>query len=303
MNSIKFFTLRVSVFAFAAALVVSCAEPSTTEQASNEKTETSGEEVDSLSSTRSVVKYQGEIFSIPSPVQSVMLIKKADIRYNEDLLNEASNSQNYIKEYKKALNLGVYGTDLAYLANFENNQLSLKYLKTIESISSDLNIQSAVSQDILERFTSNIGNRDSLYALNGEFYRAGYRYLKENERNELASLILTGGWVEALHLSLDAAQNSDLLRNRVGQQRSALNSIVKLTENMEEEELVKMNAKLEELRDIFEELEYSYEYQKPITDKKEKTTYINSKSSVTVTDDQLSKIRQKTIEIRNLIIS
>lgn len=303
MNSIKFFTLRVSVFAFAAALVVSCAEPSSEEQSSAEKSEQADQESDSLSSTRSVVKYQGEIFSIPSPVQSVMLIKKANIRYNEDLLNEVSNASDYLREYKKALNLGVYGTDLAYLANFENNQLSLRYLKTIESLSSDLNIQSAVSQDILERFTNNIGNRDSLYALNGEFYRAGYRYLKQNERNQLASLILTGGWVEALHLSLDAAQNSELLRSRVGQQRSALNSIVKLTQNLEEEELVQMNKKLEELQAIFEELEYTYEYQKPITDKKEKTTYINSKSSVTVTDEQLSKIREKTSEIRNLIIS
>ncbi|MFZ6051243.1 hypothetical protein [Halocola ammonii] len=303
MNSIKFFTLRVSVFAFAAALIVSCAEPSSEEKSSTEKPEKSEQESDSLSSTRSVVKYQGEIFSIPSPVQSVMLLKKADIRYNEDLLNDVSNSSEYIREYKKALNLGVYGTDLAYLANFENNQLSLKYLTTIESLSSDLNIQSAVSQDILERFTNNIGNRDSLYALNGEFYRAGYRYLKQNERNKLASLILTGGWIEALHLSLDAAQNSELLRNRVGQQRSALNSIVKLTQSVEEEELIEMNKKLTELQSIFEELEYTYEYQKPITDQKEKTTYINSKSSVTVTDEQLKRIKEKTNEIREIIIS
>lgn len=292
---------------FAIAALASCAESDKSETDSNAEngveSPTSENNSDSLSDTRSVVKYQGEIFSIPSPVQSVMLIRKANIRYNEDLLNPVGNARGYINEYKKALNLGVYGTDLAYLANFENNQLSLKYLNAIEGITSDLNIQSAVSKDIMERFTNNIGNRDSLYALNGEFYRAGYRYLKQNERNKLASLILTGGWVEALHLSLDAAQNSEILRNRVGQQRSALNSIVKLTSKMEREELTAINKKLVELQDVFDELEYTYEFQKPITDKKEKTTYINSKSSVTVTDDQLIKIKEKTSEIRDLIIS
>ncbi|MEO0405221.1 MAG: hypothetical protein AAF193_10150, partial [Bacteroidota bacterium] len=69
----------------------------------------------------SVVKMDGEIFSIPSPVQTAILFKKLKVPYHSDILNSLDNAPTYTTRFQKALNLGVYGADLAYLSNYEDN--------------------------------------------------------------------------------------------------------------------------------------------------------------------------------------
>ena len=176
----------------------------------------------------SVVKYKGEIFSIPSPIQTALLIRQSKIPYNEVLLNPASSYKNYVNQFQKAMNMGVYGADLAYLSNFDNTSMSIEYFKIVERLADDLGIRNNINPTIIARFHANSEVRDSLYVLNAELYREVNQYLKDNERNEAASLILAGGWIEALHIALDVAQSNADIRLRIGEQKSALTSLVAL---------------------------------------------------------------------------
>jgi len=250
----------------------------------------------------SMVKYDGEIFSIPSPVQTAILIRKSNAKYNEDLLNPTENISKYVSEVQKALNLGVYGADLAYLANFGNKQQSVTYFKEVEMLSTDLDVKGAIDNGIFSRFYENIDNRDSLYAINAEFYRAGDTYLKDSKRNQTASLIITGGWVEALYFALDAAAYNPEVRKRVGEQGKALQSLVNLLSPYDDAQLVKVRTGLSELLTDFSELEVVYNYAKPIHDAENKKTYINSSSNVQVSDAQLQSIQEKLVSVRNTII-
>jgi hypothetical protein len=251
----------------------------------------------------SVVKYKGEIFSIPSPIQTALLIRESEIPYNEFLLNPASSYQNYVNQFQKAMNMGVYGADLAYLSNFDNTAMSIEYFTIVERLADDLGIKNNINPTIISRFHASSEIRDSLYVLNAELYREVNQYLKDNERNEAASLILAGGWIEALHIALDVAQSNSDIRLRIGEQRSALTSLVALLSKYDDSQVNQVRKGLTDVLRIYDSMEYSYVFEEPITDEDEKTTYFNCKSSVDVTNDHVDQIKVKLSEIRTIIIS
>lgn len=265
----------------------------------------SGEEISvngENAATGSIIKLEGEIFSVPSPVQTAILVRKSSLPYDEELLNPNNNEQKYVNRFQKALNLGVYGADLAYLSNFNNSQLKLNYFKTVEQLASDLNIREHINQDLLDRFASNVDNPDSLHVLNAELFRSADRYLKESQENEIASLILVGGWVEGMHIAAKSATEMELFRKRVGEQRLSVSSMVNLLKNYDNPQVQQLRQKFIELQAAYEGVTNSYSYVKPITDATEKVTYINSKSSVEMSDEQLAKITKEVESLRNFII-
>ena len=282
------------------ALLAGCAEPEPKGQ-EEEAQEISVEEANDNAITSKLLKLNSEIFSLPSPIQTAMILRKNEIEYNEKLLNNPENAERYINQFQQAVNMGVYGADLAYLSNFNNSQLKLDYFKTVEELSQKLDIRSSIDQSIIDRFAANIENRDSLYLLNAELFKTADKYLKENSDKDLASLILAGGWVEAMHLTMDAAFDIPDLRSRIGEQGTAAQSLKNLLADNPSPQAKELGDMLGELSASFEGMKLSYEYVKPITDGTEKVTYLNSKSSVEVTDEQLQAVQTKIAEIRNYI--
>lgn len=280
-------------------MLASCVED---KGGASDSAETTQPQTNADGTNGSIVKYDGELFSIPSPVQTAILIGKSNAKYNEDLLSDLERVSSYVTETQKAFNLGVLGADLAYLSNFGNKQACINYFKEVERLSSDLDVKSAIDSKIFARFYDNIGNRDSLYAINAEFYRAGDSYLKDSERSEVSALIIAGGWVEAMHFAVDAAQSSPDVRKRVGEQGRALNSLINLLAKFEDEKVGAVKNGLADLQTAFQGLSMEYTYAKPITDAANRTTYINSKSNVVVSDEQLNTIKTKLDAVRNLII-
>lgn len=255
-----------------------------------------------INPSRSVVKFKGELFNIPSPIQTIMLIKENDVDYDEELLSGLNRSNEMISETQKALNVGILGVDLAYLSNFEKAQSSLSYLKELESLASDLDISDNIDRSIVERFSANVGNKDSLYTLNSEFYRAGYRYLKENERNKVSSLILLGGWVEAMHYASHSADENDKIRTRIIEQGQPIKSLIALCGSMEnDEQLGQMLSVMKRMESLYDSLVEDYTYVEPITDRSERKTYFNSLSSVIADDQQMNEFKAMILELRNVI--
>ncbi|NQX92497.1 MAG: hypothetical protein HRT74_10320, partial [Flavobacteriales bacterium] len=227
---------------------------------------------------------------------------KLKVPYHSDILNSLDNESKYTTRYQKALNLGVYGADLAYLSNYEDNQSKLSYFKTVSGFIDDLNINGQIDQDVLDRFAANKDIPDSLHSINAQLFKAGDRYLKENQEEETATLILAGGWIESLHIAVVAAKDNPTFMIKVGEQKSAIESVVALVQKIEGPQNKELSDQLNELKEIFDTLEYTYEYVKPITDSNDKVTYINSKSSVEMDEESFKQIEAKVQEIRNNII-
>ena len=292
--------IKTSIFFLSVLTISSCGNEKKEE--SVEKKIESPVSPETISNGGNAVKLQNQLFSIPSPIQTAILIRKQNLEYNPELVAGIDNVDNYLSRHKKALNLGVLGSDLAYLSNYNDTKMSLNYLDKIELLAEDLDINANIDPSILKRFNENINIPDSLNVLNAEFYKNTERYLKDNLQNEVAALILTGGWIESLHFATHNSENK-LLRTRIGEQKNTVGNIVSIMASFEGKLGENISKELRALESAFKQLETSYKYEKPITDRDNKMTYLKGKSNVEVSDQQLESIKAAVSRIRSLIIS
>lgn len=249
--------------------------------------------------------FDGKIFSIPSPVQTALLIKQANLPFSEQLLNPIKNSNNYSSEYKQALNLGIYGTDLGYASLYEQKNISLKYLSVVEKLTSELGLEGAFDKNFMSRFEKNSDNQDSMMIIVADAFKKADNFLKNSDRKPTSSLILTGGWIESLYFAcqLNEQKMNKKIIDRIGEQQQTLSTIIEiLSEYNKSGSNNDLIAELKELKVIFDKVTIDYKYVKPITDSKNKTTTLQHQISVNIKPDVLKQITAKVKAIRENII-
>jgi DNA-directed RNA polymerase subunit F len=257
-----------------------------------------------------IIVVQGELFSIPSPLQTSVLLKESGAKYSKELLNPSSNLSSYSTNFKKAVNLGIYGADLGYVVIYNQTQDALGYMNASKRLSDDLNVSGAFNETLMKRFEKNMSNTDSLLAIFSSAYRLTDEFLKNNDRSEVSGLIIAGGWLESMYFTTHILQNDFNNRQnvlqRVAEQRNTLDHVIRLltpyynTEGKEDyTELIDL---LIELHHEFEDIEIKYTYVKPTHDEANKITTINSTTEVNITEEQLKTITEKVAEIRNELI-
>jgi hypothetical protein len=252
-----------------------------------------------------VMNIEGEIFSIPSPIQTSMLIKQVGANYNKDILNTPKNVTNYSSNFQKALNLGIYGADLGYVTLYDQTQDALGYMQSVKRLGDELGITGAFDMSLMKRFEENIGKKDSMLALVSDAYRASDAYLKNNERNDISGLVLTGGWIESLYFAINVnkMKSTPEVARRIGEQKTSLESIIRLLKQHESQpEYAELLGSLEDLMSAYEGVEFVYVFQEPVTDAASKTTTITSKTDVKITPEQIQKIAEKLESIRKQIV-
>lgn len=259
--------------------------------------------VDSTQTT--ILNVNGEIFSIPSPIQTAFLIKNSGATYSKEVLNPANKSSQYSTNFSKALNLGIYGADLGYVTIYDQTQDAIGYLNAAKKLADELGVSGAFDAQTIDRFQKNLGNKDSMLVLVGVAYRSSDIYLKNNDRNDVSGLVLAGGWLESLYFATNVYKtkpNEDVKR-RIAEQKSSLQSLIKLlTQYYSQPEYTEFIDNLNDLSTVFDGVEFKYTYEKPTTDAEKKMTTINSKSEVNITPEQIESISQKVKSIRTAIV-
>lgn len=269
--------------------------------------ENQAEQIDSTKSN--IINIGGTMFSIPSPIQSSILIKESGAPYKKAMLNMPANVAKYSTNVKKALNLGVYGADLGYVILYQQTQDAIGYLSTVKKLGDELNVSGAFTESMLKRFEKNIDKPDSLMRMSSDAYRASDNYLKNNERLDASALIISGGWIESLYFTCMMAQSDKVkdkskLIQRIGEQKNTLDNIIKLlTPYYQEEGYTELlDALIDLASSEFDRIEVQYNYVKPVHDEENKITTINSTTTVNVSPDILKNIVEKVNAIRNSII-
>lgn len=285
------------VFAIAAGLLASCG--------GNQKEEEKEDFIDSDTVKAAVLNLGGELFSVPSPIQTAMLVQKAGVSYDKNVLNLSNKVNTYSTDFTRALNLGIYGADLGYVSLYNQTQDALGYLASIKQLTDKLGISAAFDTPTMERIKNNITNKDSMMVLVGIAYRGSDAYLKDNQRTDISSLILTGGWIESMHFSLSAYQTkpNEQIRFRIAEQKQAITSIVKILKSYSTPEIIELYNSLDDLLKVYDGIQFTYNFVEPVTDTIKKITYINSTTEVVVSDNQLKQIAEKIKVIRNKIVN
>ncbi len=250
-----------------------------------------------------LVNVGGKLFSIPSPVQTALLIRKLGLPYDAKLTLATDSLARFTTKQQKAMALGIYGADLAYCTVHKDSQRALKGFKAVEVLGGDLNMRNAMDASLLERFQKNLGNEDSLLRLSGASFRAVDRYLKNDQRNDVSARVLAGGWVESLYLTLgnQGSKMDPKVAARVAEQRHSLENLIALLQQAEGPSA--LVDSLQGLATAFSGVTYTYTFAEPTVDAANKTTYINSASNAVLPAGAMETIIRKVRALRASIIA
>jgi hypothetical protein len=142
------------------------------------------------------------VYNLPSPTEIPYLIQATGAEFNPSLINDRKKVDQYSsRNDKAALNLGVYAADIGYLSSYDKTQEAIDYLNATKTLADNLGVIGTFDTDILKKFEANISNKDSLASLLNETVQKTDKYLQDDNRNKLASLMLTGSFIEGLYIS------------------------------------------------------------------------------------------------------
>lgn len=231
-------------------------------------------------------KFEMVISDIPFPFEILENLYEKHIPFNGNIMNKITNSSKYNQYNLKALNLGVYGADLAYTVTFEQFQQIGNYVKTTKKLAEDLNIPFAFDQKMMDKYNKFKDNKDSLTKVVYDSYNQVDKALKNDERIGMAALVVTGSWLEGLYLStktfIDVPKTEDnaSLYKTISEQKASLLIVIKLLDEYKKDPY----------------------FARLINDLKEITTVYNKISAKDIMDaKELTVINGKVEKLRNRI--
>ncbi|GAB4131435.1 MAG: hypothetical protein Fur0041_01830 [Bacteroidia bacterium] len=255
-----------------------------------------------------VVSAENVLIYIPSPIETAELLKQAGAQYNKEILNKPTSISKYSSTAAAALNLGVYGCDLAFAGIFDQTAETMIYMDCTRKLADVLHVSAAFSDERKNRLEANINKRDSVLAIITDAYSECDGLLQDNKQSEASALMMAGGWVEGLFLACKIAEttNNNSIRIRIAEQRYSLDKLIKLLEKNKDEESVAITKDLKELQYFFNQL--PKQEQQPVAVSKDSTTGVtvigdDSEPAESLNALEFKRITDKISAIRSDIIS
>ena len=244
------------------------------------------------------------LYSVPSHIEMIRLVKGSGIEFDKKLLNEPNNVANYNSVKAQAFNLGVYGTDLAYISIFEQSQEVLNYFSAIKTLADELGVSDVINDENIQRFERNIEVQDSLIVFISEVFYSIDEELNENDRGYVSAEVVSGGWIEAMHIMTNnsdkmTGENKVAIKRIIADQRLSLENIIELIKIYDNEDnLGDLFIKLEKLSLLFDELNIVEENTTVSEDEKGKVI-IGGVDEIEFSDELLKRISNEVNSIRD----
>jgi hypothetical protein len=248
------------------------------------------------------------IMSIPSPLEMATMLKDNGQGYDANLLNPSTNLIKYNTNYKTAFNIGVYSADLGYINIYEKTFSAMSYLQNIKQLGDQIHIGQFFDFETLKRLATNTKNYDSLIFISTDNFNKMDAHLRTQNRNELSVLMISGAWLEGVHIACQVAKqkpNKDLTE-RLGFEKINLDNIlVILNAYKNDQYFAKIVTEFEKLKEIYGKITISYTYVEPETKEVNGQLVIinKSKSTVNITDEQLKEIISEVARVRDIMIN
>ena len=140
-------------------------------------------------------------YSIPSPLETTILLKEKGPKFSKDLLFPTIELKNISQKQHVALLLGVLSTDLNYAMIYEKQSETNQLLEQVIDLAKLINLSSVINDETKNRIDQNINNKDSMQIIISDTFWEIDNSLKSNENHDLAALLVTGGWIQGLYLA------------------------------------------------------------------------------------------------------
>ena len=245
-------------------------------------------------------------YSLPSPLETAMILKRSGAEYNPEILNPVENISRYTTSKSMALNLGIYSTNLSYASLFDQTQASIKYMTASKKMAEGLGILNAIDNTVIQRLEENVNNRDVIMEIISETFLNTNSILEENDRVAIGSIILVGGWLEGLYIATslvdDISSADNELVDRIIDQKLSMSTVIRLLEQHNDNADVRDVLKdIKELNTIYDKIQVSVSQVEVVTDNSTTTT-LRSKNVVSVNPAVFNELKDKVIEIRTKYI-
>ena len=198
-------------------------------------------------------------YPIPTSYEITELIHSAGAPYILTLSNDPEKADDYITERQKALNLGVYATDLSYASTYMMKQATMLFLEASRTLIDELGISSSFSSDYAQRVENNLDNRDSLISIVTDSFYDTWNYLVENRQDIHARLMVSGSWIEGIYIAAAIAQTSqdpEQILKVIAEQKNSLDKLVSILEPVRDrEEVAEIYKGLSDLQEIYQDVD------------------------------------------------
>lgn len=265
--------------AVGAAMVASCT------QVNDNSTKTQS---DTMSKVQAQAFNQAKavFYALPSPVETATMLENLGVKFTDKFLHTTADVEKYNTTSSEALNLGIYTADMSFCALYEQNQAVIDYLATVKKLSERLGIAGFFNDSTLQTFQNNINNKNKIINSISESYSQSTSFLDEQERTEIASTVIVGGWIETLHLTLNMLKDVDLKSNKADVNDIMLNQQFTLEDLIGMLELFKDDPQIAKLEDKLLQLKKTFD------------TTIHGE----LTQEQIETLEKSVVEIRNNFI-
>lgn len=298
---------KLFIIVFAAITIFACGSDDETEN--NQDLLSDFEFADSLQSQIVVSEeiIDDMIHSIPSPIEMTSLIISTGAEFDESILAEPEQVENYTTAHAKAINLGVYGAELGYINIYGKTLLGVDYLSAIRTLAKDLGVEQFFDFHTLKELASSSDNIDELIDITTKGFSKMESFLREQNRTKASVMIVTGTFIEGLYIAGEIASrtpNMELIE-RIGEQKVSINNLVIMLEVYEKDpEVSKLIGDFRELKILYDEVEIITTYGEPITKEVDGMLVIEdqSTSEVKMSSELLKKIIAKTKDLRTKIV-
>lgn len=223
--------------------------------------EQSGEAAQGTSGELVIGGEQGTVaalYQMPTPNELFGLVRQLAGDGHKRLLAPASNAGSFASLRGRAVNFGVYATDLVYASSFKLNVEVARYYLASKKLAEGLGLSAAFTDADFVRLESNLTRGDSLEMISNEAYLRAYERMQQEEMGPVLALVLAGGWMESMHLvikQIDAFGQSDALMARVAEQKVTLEHLIGLMDAFkDDQDVAAVQAQLIGLRDIYDRL-------------------------------------------------
>jgi hypothetical protein len=183
-------------------------------------------------------------------------------------------------------------------------------MSTIRNLANDLNIGQFFEMETIGRLVSNNNNLDSLLLITTQNFNAINHYLQSQDRSHLSVLFLTGGWLEALHITCQVAKltpENHQLQETIGTQKIILDNLIHLLSMFKETDhnMGTLFTDLQDLKQAFDKVSITTIYKPSSFEIVDGVMVVkdNSVSTVEITQADIESIRTITQSIRTKVIS
>jgi hypothetical protein len=249
-------------------------------------------------------------YSLPSPLETAMLLKSAGISYNEQVLNDLGSVDKYSTNKSKAINLGIYTTDLSFASLFDQPQTSLKYMDATKKLANEMGISDAVDEETMNRLKQNLNNRDIVMDVISETFLNTSAYLKENDQQAVAAMVLVGGWIEGLYIGTQMIGNHPIegnkLVDRIAEQKLSFSIVERMLQDNrknqkgdENRDIIEMINELHALKMAFDKIEVKTSSVKVEEGDAASGSMLKSQTKIKVTPEAFRELQASVQSLRN----